>query len=306
MMWPSRQEQKRNIVRELRFYSENVRLLPGIVDARAVDALGMQFVASIRREDYFAFIQTKRISPNRANPNHESFNAERAVAYHKQQGNVDEAAWLVFLMTYFGKPADTGWLRLKDVYGMMGDGILTWEQVSRNLPQYLQWLAQEWERIRGRFGSHRKYESLCPTSRRYFGNVVESYVNWIGCNGHGALIRDVVHRTGNNPCQIFDRLYQEMSVISFGRLGKFDYLAMLGRYEIAPIRAGLAYLQQATGPKMGARLLFDGRRNGASSPRNLQHQISALDERLRVGMQVFEDALCNWQKNPLRFVHFRG
>ena len=305
-MWPLRQERKRNIVHELRTYSRYVQPLPGIADVRAADALGMQFVASIRREDYFALIQRKQISPRRANPNHDSFSAERAVVYHKQQGNIDEAAWLVFLMTHFGKPADTGWLRLKDVYGMMGEGIWTWDQVRGDVPKFLRWLRQNWDRIRGRFGSHRKYESLCPTSGRYFGSVVDSYVNWIGRHGHEVLIGEVVHRTGNDPYSIFDNLYQEMSVLSFGRLGKFDYLAMLGRYEIAPICAGSAYLQQATGPKMGARLLLDGRRNGPSPPRFLQQQLSSLDDRLRVGMQVFEDALCNWQKNPLRFIHFRG
>ena len=31
-----------------------------------------------------------------------------------------------------------------------------------------------------------------------------------------------------------------------------------------------------------------------------------LDLRLQVGMQVFEDALCNWQKSPVHFEHFRG
>jgi len=27
---------------------------------------------------------------------------------------------------------------------------------------------------------------------------------------------------------------------------------------------------------------------------------------LNVGMQVLEDSLCNWQKSPRQFVHFRG
>jgi hypothetical protein len=30
-----------------------------------------------------------------------SFDAERAVAFYVQRGNIDEAAWLVFLMTHF-------------------------------------------------------------------------------------------------------------------------------------------------------------------------------------------------------------
>jgi hypothetical protein len=31
-----------------------------------------------------------------------------------------------------------------------------------------------------------------------------------------------------------------------------------------------------------------------------------LEADLGVGMQAMEDALCNWQKSPRRFVHFKG
>jgi hypothetical protein len=115
-----------------------------------------------------------------------------------------------------------------------------------------------------------------------------------------------VRRAGNDPHIIFDALYGELPVISFGRLGKFDYLAMIGRYGVAPIEAGSAYLDGATGPAMGAHLLFDGRRDGSSTNEDLQNLLDALDVDLSVGMQVMEDALCNWQKKPLTFEHFKG
>ena len=34
--------------------------------------------------------------------------------------------------------------------------------------------------------------------------------------------------------------------------------------------------------------------------------LDVLDADLNVTMKVMEDALCNWQKSPVRFVHFRG
>jgi hypothetical protein len=63
-----------------------------------------QFISSLRRESYYALVQRQTISARRADPNSPSFDPERAVAYHLQRGNVDEAAWLVFLMTHFGRP----------------------------------------------------------------------------------------------------------------------------------------------------------------------------------------------------------
>jgi hypothetical protein len=89
-------------------------------------------------------------------------------------------------------------------------------------------------------------------------------------------------------------------------LAKFDYLSLIGRYGLAPIAAGSAYLDGATGPGRGARLLVDGNPTSRTSNSALQTALDALDQRLNVGMGVMEDALCNWQKSPGRFVHYRG
>lgn len=97
-----------------------------------------------------------------------------------------------------------------------------------------------------------------------------------------------------------------LKITSFGRLAKFDYLSLVGRYGLAPIAAGSAYLDGATGPGRGVRLLFDGNPTSASLNVTLQGKLDDLDARLNVGMEVMEDALCNWQKNPKTFIHYRG
>ena len=306
VVWPSWQAEKLRIATALDDHGKKVRPLPGIANPKALDTLAMQFVASLRREAYYKLVQRKPIAESRADPNNPSFDAERAVAYHVQQGNIDEAAWLIFLMTHFAKPADNGWRRLQDVYGRLGAGIWDWATVSADPAAFAAWLAANWQRIRGKFGNHRKYESMQSGSNRSMAQVVDSYVNWIGNGGHRNMLAGVVRRTGNDPHVIFDALFRDLRVISFGRLAKFDYLSMLGRYGIAPIEAGSAYLDRATGPTKGARLLFGGLRDGRSTNQDLQNMLDALDVDLRVGMVVMEDALCNWQKKPLEFEHFKG
>ena len=305
-MWPLLEGEKRRIAATLRYHSQAVRPLPGIAAPETLETLSLQFVASLRRESYYSLVQRKAIPARRADPNDPSFDAERAVARHLQQGNVDEAAWLVFLMTHFGRPENTGWQRLKDVYGKLGAGIWDWRTVSADPSAFTRWLAVNWGDVSGTFGNHRKYESLRDDSERSTGKVVESYVAWVGPKGHAWLFADAVRRAGNDPHVIFDALYQTLAVKSFGRLAKFDYLSVIGRYRIAPIDAGSAYLSGATGPARGARLLFDGRADGQSSLSALQRMLDTLDIDLRVTMKVMEDALCNWQKNPTRFVHFKG
>lgn len=305
-MWPSRNDEFRRVKKALQDHSANVRPLPGIVTQAALETLVKQFIASLRREDYYARVQQKVISKERADPRSKAFDAERAVAYYMQQGNVEEAAWLVFLMTHFARPADTGWLRLQDVYGKLGEGTWDWITVKANPAAFANWVYTNAGAIRGKFGNHRKYESLKSNAKRGLLHVLESYINWIGAAGHKKFFAEVVQQTGNDPAKIFDALYRSMTVFSFGRLAKFDYLALVGRYRIAPITPGSAYLGGATGPADGARLLFTGKSKTPVKLTTLQSWLDDLDADLRVGMSVIEDALCNWQKSPTTFIHFKG
>lgn len=307
MIWPSWEGERSRIARALQEHSQRVRPLPGIANRKALDVLTLQFIGSLRRERYYRLVQRNQICGERADPNHTRFSAEHAVAYYIQRGATDEAAWLIFLMTHFARPAETGWLRLQDVYGRLGEGVWDWATVSADPNCFADWLAENWQRVRGKFGSHRKYASIRPDAKNYTTReVVQSYVDWIGPKGHSKFFADVVRRAGNDPHVIFDVLYQELPVVSFGRLGKFDYLSLVGRFGIAPIEAGSAYLTGATGPAKGARLLFDRREDRPSSDVRLQAMLDDLDRDLKVGMTVMEDALCNWQKSPKYFVHFKG
>ncbi|MBY5846395.1 hypothetical protein GR204_06340 [Rhizobium leguminosarum] len=305
-MWPSKNAELARVANALQIHSANTRPLPGIANATALNTLATQIVASLRREEYYALVQKKQIDPIKADPNSSQFDAERAVAFHMQNANVEEAAWLIFLMTHFARPASSGWLRLRDVYGMLGHGIWDWNTVCANPTAMIGWLKLNWTQIRGKFGSHRKYESLRPNSNRNFEQVLHSYLAWIGAGGQAQFFANAVRATGNNPATIFDELYSGMDVTTFGRLAKFDYLSLIGRYGVAPIKAGSAYLPGATGPGRGTRLLFKGSTTASVSDKTLQSWLDELDNDLQVGMAVLEDSLCNWQKSPASFVHFKG
>ena len=97
-------------------------------------------------------------------------------------------------------------------------------------------------------------------------------------------------------------------VIGFGggRLGRFDFLTMLGKLQLAPVAPGSVYLDKATGPLAGARLLFFGNRDHGITGNALEFRVNALDDILGVGKQVIEDSLCNWQKSPDVYEYFRG
>ncbi|EKS39844.1 hypothetical protein [Afipia broomeae] len=304
-MWPSRQKQIQRIETALWEFSNNEIPLLGIPDRQRTHTLALQMVASIRRLDYTQAQLKRPIDPRRADPNDPLFDPERAAIFHHKMGNIDEAVWLIFLATHFGKHGRHKWKRLIDVYSGLGKKTWTWVAVSADPPAFRAWLSKNESKIGGAFSNHRKYESLKTASNKGTASVIESYISWIGPS-HRARFSQLVQAGGNNPHQIFDKFYNDMHIARFGRLGKFDFLAMLGRLDLAPIEPGSAYLDGATGPRKGVRLLIANDPDAAIDVPSMQDLLDKLDAALNVGMQVMEDALCNWQKSPSKFVHFLG
>lgn len=304
-MWPKRKETADRLDAALAEYS--VKRLPGVQSAAARAALAMQMVASLRRLEFTGLIRRRDISPERADPQTSSFDPERAAAWHARNGRLDEAFWLVLLATHFGKTVRHGWKRVQDVYSGLGNQPWTWARVSADPAAFCAWLRQNRKRIGGGFGNHRKYEALSADWTLGTAEVVMSYLEWVGpAKSHAKLVANLVRSGGNDPHKIFDQFYRSMKVKRFGRLGKFDFLALVGRLELAPIVPGIPYLKGATGPLKGARLLFGGSEDADLKEGALEQWIQELDSVLNVGMQVMEDSLCNWQKSPNKFIHFRG
>jgi alpha-glutamyl/putrescinyl thymine pyrophosphorylase-like protein len=304
-MWPMRSARLAQLEQELQKFSNNQHRLLGVANAAQRNTLAMQMIASLRRLDYTRLIKLRDISADRSNPDSNLFEPERAAALLARNGQIDEAIWLIFLATHFGQHVRYGWRMLRDVYSGLGSGVWTWSRVSNNPSQFRTWLQQNWRQIGGAFGNHRKYETINPASNNGTARVVESFVECLTPSPSG-WFAGIVRSSGNNPQTTFDRAYENLTIARFGRLAKFDFLALLGRLDLAPVEPGSAYLSGATGPLRGARLLVDGNASSTSSAKDLDAILQQLDQRLGVGMQVIEDSICNWQKSPRRFVHFRG
>jgi hypothetical protein len=295
----------------LREFSREVCALPGVSHIDNLNVLVAQIIDSIRRVEYVHRINLRDISPDRANAASDIFDPLRAALLHRRQGNIDEAFWLIFLSTHFGKHSSSGWRLTRDVYGSLGGRPWTWRRIAADTVPFRLWLADNQARIlrgpqSGKFGNHRKYESLRPTPNGT-GAVIDGYVNWIRLyGGHDGVISNARQAAGDDAKDLFSFLYRNMRVHRFGRTAKFDYLTMLGKTGLAPIEPGSAYLNGATGPLKGARLLFEEVGGIRHSKSELDSHLIRLGGHLNIGMQVVEDSLCNWQKSPSIFVRFRG
>jgi hypothetical protein len=304
-MWPSRSRKLEQLAKGLLKFSKDETALIGITDELARRTLAKQMIASLRRLDYTTALKQRDIHPDRADPASDLFDPERAAIFHARNGNFDEAIWLILLSIHFGKHRKHGWRIARDVYSGLGSGRWTWKRVAGQTGDFRTWLRANRENIGGAFGNHRKYETLDADSRSSTALVIESFARLCSPSPSGYFAA-LARATGNDPERIFDAAYRSLTIARFGRLAKFDFLALIGRMDLAPMKPGSAYLRGATGPLRGARLLIDGDRHSRTNPDDLDAILQRLDRTLDVGMQVMEDSICNWQKSPRKFVHFLG
>ncbi len=290
-------------------HNQDIRKLPGISSVSVRRAFVAQLIESRRRVDYVHRIAARDVSSTRADPSSASFDPLKAALHFHRKGDIEEALWLVFLATHFGKSRQFGWDRVRAIYGCLGQGgTWNWLRTSGDPAGFRQWLHTNRKSIPGRFGNHRKYESLDGTSTTGTGQVIESYVGWVlKAGGHPNLLSDALSHAKGDPGLTFDLLFKSMSSVArFGRTAKFDYLTMIAKLGFAKIEPHKPYMTSATGPRRGANLLFRGKSTDTESAKHLDGWTYELGKGLKLGMQEMEDALCNWQKSPKEFKPFRG
>jgi hypothetical protein len=299
------------IVTDLRQYHLNVTPLSGIQVAGAAETLARQIVDSINRVEYVYTISSRYISASCGIPQSGVFDPIKAAVWQRSAGNMDEACWLTFLAINFGKHKAKGWSLAEEVYGgLTNTPMWTWRNVTGKPDSVTNWLRHNGRLLTGKFGNHRKYESL-DTYKNHTGKTISSYIDFVdqaGC--HQALFNQFLVSASGDPRKAFGAIYSALDKVGrFGRTAKFDYLTMLSKLGLCPIEPDRAYVAEATGPKGGIRLLIDGKRNSGMKNEDAERHIARLGAALpitRMIMQVMEDALCNWQKSPHKFIRFRG
>jgi Alpha-glutamyl/putrescinyl thymine pyrophosphorylase clade 3 len=299
-----RDQLRSQIETRIRNYEDRFGLLSGIIKQSNRTCFIEQIVDSIHRVQYVNLIRERTMSPKRANPEFQNlFDPLLAAVYQMQQGNREEAFWLVFIFVHFGRNKQGVWQLARDFYGRLGQGgVWDWHSVSSDTASVTKWIVNNLvvlSRPGGGFGNHRKYESL-----NHLGKTIESYVSWVKRNNtHLDLIGYALDFTNNDPKTAFDFLYKSMSIVyRFGRTACFDYLTMLGKLGLAPIEPPKAYIAGATGPKVGGRELFG---DPDLNSKELEERFAQLNNSLQYGMQVLEDAICNWQKSPGNYEKFK-
>jgi hypothetical protein len=215
------------------------------------------------------------------------------IARAQTAGDLDEVFWLAFLAGHFGRP--TAGSSSRDTTGIFLCAFgtaprWTWSHISSDPESFRKWLNEEKERLRYlKYSNHRKFESQKPG---ILSDVMQSFIDWARESGGSPCQAFDVHITGD-PHDSFRRLYRELGskLRRFRRLAAFDTLWFIGELGLLPVKADSCYLSGATGPLRGARKLW-----GPRPPRELTKLADEAARALKIPYEVFEDALCRWQK----------
>lgn len=290
-------------------FDRDVEPLVGVAAQRTREVFVAQIIESQRRTRYIERLLTEvtLTEPSR-DPASGSFDPLKAAILHSRDGDYDEACWLVLLSVHFGRHRRSDWQLSSDFYGRLGQpGRWDWASVTADVAQMRAWLDANQATMSargGRFGNHRKRESLSGSSANGTGAVLASYIAWVGAspNAHFSVVT-----TGATPMERFAALYESAAQVRrFGRIARFDYLSMMGKVGLLDVEPDGLHLVGASGPQYGARLLLAGHSKGQPRNLELERRLAPLRDRLGISYDVFEDALCNWQKSPTSFVAFRG
>ncbi len=212
----------------------------------------------------------------------------------RDAGDLDEAAWRAFLAAYFGRASmregqrDSAFALL---CGFTEKPVWTWRRVSADPKAFEAWLTEKAAYVAQLgFGNHRKPRSRFDTPRLW--RAINSFLREVAAFA-GSPAKFITPGTGKSTDQDrFHDLYTRVDrVWTFGRLGSFDFVELIGDLGLARVEAGSCYLDGATGPKSGAILLFGKRPVG-----ELDRLAVQLARDLGVLPAILEDALCNWQK----------
>jgi hypothetical protein len=147
-------------------YEADFGALPGIADPDARRTLVLQMVSSLRRIEFVRGFRVRpQMSPARINPMHSLFDPLKGAFFLEQRGEREEAVWLAFVGTHFGKHGADAWKLASNVMGSFGHGpIWTAQQYSEHQADFDAMLIAHQDDLRspavsGRFSNHRQYQS---------------------------------------------------------------------------------------------------------------------------------------------------
>ena len=219
------------------------------------------------------------------------------------KGQPEEA----FCAMHCGRNLRTEWQLASGAHSASEAAPWTWNSRPGAPQAYANWIEDHHDDFQGKFGNHRKYESLKPGAQGHarrddgvtlIGSMITDHTcKWL-FKRRGKLKGDKARfRIAIRPNARRASLRQNRSI-------RLPHDAGQGRPRRHRRRLHLHERGNGT-EAWGAGCCSTERSTPTLMPAHWKRGSPRSRSKLGVGMQVMEDAMCNWQKSPNRYLPFR-
>lgn len=212
----------------------------------------------------------------------------------------EDKAWFLYLATYFGKSAKSKWELFKRAAFDLDNNLISVSTVLRDREKYYRHLHHIDFFRNATFSNHRKY-----TVKK-----LEGYNGFIKSANH--FLDNLLMFVPPNDIS-FDEMYRlSLEIPNFGRMAAFDFTASFCKCDLNVEEPKSMYLINSTGPLagLGDFLALSGKKIFSKEEKvklgnNLLNWFLS-NSHIYMVAQVLEDAICNWQKSPRKYVRYFG
>lgn len=272
-------------------------VLSAKIDSEKIYVLAEQTYDSIRRIEIYKVYKTKA---EKAAKNKFSLLTTFTPFILAQRPDItlQDRYWVLYLATYFGKSSKSKWELFKRA-AFNGDNFICFNSILQDPQLYFSYLSSFDFFENCSYSNHRKFtpknlakENGLFKSMRYFIDNI------------GTFAVDYKRE--------FHELYLlSQKIPSFARLAAFDYATTLVKCGLNIGEPKSMYVSGSTGPLRGLKLMLELSQNDTAntSPYRLSENLMewfTKHTNIFMAAQVLEDAICNWQKNPARYIKYFG
>ena len=274
------------------------KLLGCKIDKTVLYVLAKQSNDSIRRIDIYKTYRLRAIQA--AEEKRDFFHTSNPfVLSQRSDLNVKNKIWLIYLATYFGKSESSGWnLFLRAAFDGNNQFIL-FEKIEADIEKYFRYLESFDFFENANFSNHRKFTKKALDGEKGFFRSM-TY-----------LVENIEDFCNSEKIEFHEMYKMAIEIPNFGRLASFDFTSSSVKCGLKVNEPQSMYASHSTGPlqALGLLLRLCNREVTRQSQIELSnHLVQWFNENTDIFMvgQVLEDAICNWQKNPRKYIYYKG
>lgn len=275
-----------------------IALLGKQIDGNKLNILAKQTFDSIRRIQIY---ETYRIKAQEAVKSKKNFIYTSNPFVLAQRSDIysQNKIWIIYLATYFGKSNTSKWELFNRATFQKDQSIIKFDQINTDLDDYFNYLSSFDFFQDCTYSNHRKYtaKKLVGSkglfkSMEYFTNNIELY-------------------SSEDEMEFNEMYLLSQKIPNFGRLGGFDFTCSLAKCKFNIREPKSMYADHSTGPLQALELLLKLTNNNTSKASQKQLSSDLTDwflnnSKIFMTGQVLEDAICNWQKNIVKYIRYTG